>query len=43
MRVPDGILDGLSLFTIDDMECENSIEFLKLVTPFFIYIIFLVY
>ena len=38
MRVPDGILDGLSLFTIDDMECENSIEFLKLVTPFLCYI-----
>ena len=38
MRVPDGILDGLSLFTIDDMECENSIEFLILVTPFLCYI-----
>ena len=44
-RVPDGILDGLSLFAIDDMECENSIEFLKLVTPFlcYIYVIFAVY
>ena len=38
MRVPDGILDGLSLFTINDMECKNSIEFLKLVTPFLCYI-----
>ena len=38
MRVPDGNLDGLSLFAIDDMECENSIEFLKLVTPFLCYI-----
>ena len=38
LRVPDGNLDGLSLFAIDDMECENSIEFLKLVTPFLCYI-----
>ena len=29
MRVPDGNLDGLSLFTIDDMECENSMSFLN--------------
>ena len=38
MRVSDGTLDGLSLFVIEDMECENLIEFIKQVTPFLCYI-----
>ena len=31
-------LDGLTAFIIYDMECENIIEFIKLVTPFLCYI-----
>ena len=30
----DGTWGGISTFVIDDMECENVVEFVKLVTPF---------
>ena len=34
----DLTLDGLTAFIIYNMECENIIEFIKLVTPFLCYI-----
>ena len=34
----DGTWGGISTFVIDDMECENVVEFVKLVTPFLCYI-----
>ena len=39
--IPDPLDDtrgGISTFVIDDMECENVVEFVKLVTPFLCYI-----
>ena len=34
----DNTWGGISTFVIDDIECENVVEFVKLVTPFLCYI-----